>query len=571
MKQDLEKALDKAVLSYVRNELNDDTNLFPAILSRPRQKEHGDYSCNVAMAIASKMGVNPRDVAEKILSSVEWPSAVEGTDIAGPGFINIRLKHASEAEVVKKIVQQGEAYGRIEISKDAERVNLEFVSANPTGPMHVGHGRGAVVGDSLGRILAARGFDVCREYYINDAGTQIGVLARSLWKRVQQQVGIDVELSDGEYPGEYLIDTAEQLLKKYSFDALNSMDHDIETWPILVSFAIENMMAMIRNDLAALGVEFDHYFSEQTLHESGKVKELIEQLKADDLIYLGTLPPPKGKEIKDYKPVEQWLFRTTNFGDDVDRPLAKQDGTPTYFAADIAYHMDKFERGFKRQIDIWGADHGGYVTRVQSAVKALTGLEGQPEVLLVQMVNLMRGGEQVKMSKRAGTFVTLREVVDEVGVDAVRFNFMTRRVESQLDFDLETAKQKSDENPVYYVQYAHARVCAILRKAADEDVTFADVNSINTSRLTSDEEKHLVAQLLGYPEMLDKAANRHEAYRVAVYLMDFARSLHGFYHKHRVISDDEELTQARILLVRAVGQVIRNGLSMLGVSSPERM
>lgn len=569
MKQSLETALQHAV-DQLLHESGVEAHV-RVQLTRPKQKDHGDYAANVAMPLAGRLNQPPRAIAEKILSSVQWPDAVEGTDIAGPGFINIRLKHASEAEVIKKIVQQGEAYGRIEISKDAERVNLEFVSANPTGPMHVGHGRGAVVGDSLGRILAARGFDVCREYYINDAGTQIGVLASSLWKRAQQQAGIEVELSEGEYPGEYLITAAKQLLEKYSFEDLDSMDHDKEAWPILVSFAIESMMEMIRGDLAALGVEFDHYFSEQTLHESGKVLALIEQLKADDLIYLGTLPPPKGKEVKDYKPVEQWLFRTTNFGDDVDRPLAKQDGTPTYFAADIAYHMDKFERGFKRQIDIWGADHGGYVTRVQSAVKALTGLEGQPEVLLVQMVNLMRGGEQVKMSKRAGTFVTLREVVDEVGVDAVRFNFMTRRVESQLDFDLETAKQKSEENPVYYVQYAYARVCAILRKAESEGVTLAEVDSVNSSRLTSDEEKKLVAHMLNYPEMLDKAANRHEAYRVAIYLMDFSRSLHGFYHKHRVISDDEELTQARLLLVMAVGQVIRNGLSMLGVSSPERM
>lgn len=569
MKQSLENALQHAV-----DQLLKENGLEAGIqvqLTRPKQKEHGDYASNVAMAMAAKLNKNPREVAGRILEIIQWPDAVDGTDIAGPGFINVRLKHASEAEVIKKIVRQGEAYGSVAMLKDAEKVNLEFVSANPTGPMHVGHGRGAVVGDSLGRILTSQGYSVHREYYINDAGTQIGVLASSLWTRVKQQAGYDVELVEGEYPGEYLIEVARQLLEKYSFNELEEMDHNTETWPILVDFAIEKMMEMIRNDLAALGVEFDHYFSEKTLHESGKILALIEQLKTDGLIYLGTLPPPKGKEVKDYKPVEQWLFRTTRFGDDVDRPLAKKDGTPTYFAADIAYHMDKFERGFKRQIDIWGADHGGYVTRVQSAVNALTGLKGQPEVLLVQMVNLMRGGEQVKMSKRAGTFVTLREVVDEVGVDAVRFNFMTRRVESQLDFDLETAKQKSDENPVYYVQYARARVCAILRKAENESVTLAEVDSVNTSRLTSDEENKLVAQLLGYPEMLDKAANRHEAYRVAVYLMDLARSLHGFYHKHRVISSDEELTQARLLLVMAVGQVICNGLSMLGVSAPERM
>jgi len=569
VKQSLENALQDAVDQLLtENGVEADVRVQ---LTRPKQKEHGDYAANVAMPLAGRLNQPPRSIAEQILLSVRWPDAVEGADIAGPGFINIRLKHASEAEVIKKIVQQGEAYGTVAVSESAEKVNLEFVSANPTGPMHVGHGRGAVVGDSLGRILTARGYDVQREYYVNDAGAQIGVLASSLWKRVQQLAGINVELSEGEYPGEYLIEVARELLENHSFEDLDRMDHDTEAWPIVIDYAIEKMMEMIRDDLASLGIKFDHYFSEQTLHESGKVTALIEQLKADDLIYMGTLPPPKGKEVKDYKPTEQWLFRTTRFGDDVDRPLAKKDGTPTYFAADIAYHVDKFERGFKRQIDIWGADHGGYVTRVQSAVKALTALEGQPEVLLVQMVNLTRGGEQVKMSKRAGTFVTLREVVDEVGADAVRFNFMTRRVESQLDFDLETAKQKSDENPVYYVQYAYARVCAILRKASEEGVTAVEAEQVNTSRLVSDEEKKLVALMLGYPEVLDKAASRHEAYRVAIYLMDIARSLHGFYHKHRVISSDEELTQARLLLVTAVGQVIRNGLSMLGVSSPERM
>ena len=569
MKESLEIALQHAVNALLKEQ---GVEAEVAVqLTRPKQKEHGDYAANVAMPLAGRLNQSPRIVAEKILNTVVWPDAVEGTAIAGPGFINIRLKQASEADVVKQIVEQGNAYGCLENRHESERICLEFVSANPTGPMHVGHGRGAVVGDALGRILAARGHDVQREYYINDAGAQIGVLASSLWKRVQQLAGRDAPLAEGEYPGEYLLEAARQLLEEYTFEQLDEMEHDTARWPLLVDYAIDKMMAMIRNDLAALGIQFDHYFSEQTLHESGRVNALIEQLKADDLIYLGTLPPPKGKEVKDYQPVEQWLFRTTNFGDDVDRPLAKQDGTPTYFAADIAYHVDKFERGFKRQIDIWGADHGGYVTRVQSAMKALTGLEKQPEVLLVQMVNLTRGGEQVKMSKRAGTFVTLREVVDEVGSDAVRFNFMTRRVESQLDFDLETAKQKNDENPVYYVQYAYARVCAILRKAEEEGVVISPAEGVDTSHLISDEEKKLIAQLLAYPDLLEQAANRLEAYRVAIYLMDLARSLHGFYHKHRVISDDEGTTQARLLLVQAVGQVIRNGLSMLGVSSPERM
>lgn len=569
MKQSLESALQQAVDTMLHD--NGAEAVVRVQLTRPKQKEYGDYACNVAMPLAGRLNQPPRAVAERILAAVVWPAEVEGADIAGPGFINIRLQGASEADVVKRIAAEGPAYGRLDSRSDSDKICLEFVSANPTGPMHVGHGRGAVVGDSLGRILAARGFDVHREYYINDAGAQIGVLASSLWKRVQQQAGRDIELEAGEYPGEYLVEAASQLLEEYSFEQLDEMEHDAARWPLLVDYAIDKMMVMIRDDLAALGISFDHYFSEMTLHDSGSVNELIEKLKADGLVYKGTLPPPKGKEVEDYTPVEQWLFRTTDYGDDVDRPLAKQDGTPTYFAADIAYHVDKFERGFKSQINIWGADHGGYVTRVQSAIKALTGLEKQPEVLLVQMVNLTRGGEQVKMSKRAGTFVTLREVVDEVGSDAVRFNFMTRRVESQLDFDLEAAKQKNDENPVYYVQYAHARVCAILRKAGEEGVALARPDDVDTTTLVNDEETALVAQLLEYPEVLEQAAIRREAYRVATYLMKLAQSLHGFYHKHRVISDDEKLTQARLLLVTAVGQVIRNGLDVLGVSSPERM
>ncbi|MDX8395539.1 MAG: arginine--tRNA ligase [Mariprofundaceae bacterium] len=572
VKQALEQALQQAVDTLL-NEQGVDAQV-KVQLTRPKVKEHGDYATNVAMPLAGRLQQAPRAIAEKIVALTQWPDAVDGTDIAGPGFINIRLQQASEAEVVKRIVREATSYGVVEQTDDAEKVCLEFVSANPTGPMHVGHGRGAVVGDALARLLATRGLDVHREYYINDAGAQIAVLKNSLWFRLQQKCldnpPADNELPADCYPGDYMKDAADEVLKKHSFADLEAMDEQAQ-FDLLAPLAVDLMMNRIRNDLAVLDIHFDTFFSEKTLHESGRVVELIEQLKADDLIYLGTLPPPKGKEVIDYKPAEQWLFRTTLFGDDVDRPLAKKDGTPTYFAADIAYHVDKFERGFKHQIDIWGADHGGYVTRVQSAVKALTKLEGQPEILLVQMVNLTRGGEQVKMSKRAGTFVTLREVVDEVGADAVRFNFMTRRVESQLDFDLEAAKQKNDENPVYYVQYAHARVCAVLRKAEEEGIALASIDDVNVSRLVADEEQRLIAQMLSYPEMLDSAANKLEAYRVATYLLKLAQNFHSCYHKNRVIQDDVELTQARLLLMRSVAQVIRNGLNVLGVSAPERM
>jgi len=572
VKQALEQALQHAVDTLLQDSFDAaaDGKKIMVKLSRPKMKEHGDYAANVAMAMAGILKKNPRQVAELLLQTVEWPKAVEACDIAGPGFINIRLQSACEAEVLKQILLQGEEFGRIAVSDTSEKVCLEFVSANPTGPMHVGHGRGAVVGDALGRLLSARGINVHREYYINDAGNQIGVLAHSVWLRMQELQGESISLPESAYPGEYIIDIARELLAQRDYDELLALpDTERELW--LGEQSVAANMAMIDSDLAAMNIKFDHYFSEKALHESGKVQALIQKLKDEGTVYLGTLPAPKGKEVNDYIPVEQWLFRTTSFGDDVDRPLAKQDGTATYFAADIAYHVNKFERGFDRLIDIWGADHGGYVTRVQASMKALVQREAQPDVLLVQMVNLTRDGKPVRMSKRAGTFVTLREVVDEVGADAVRFNFMTRRVESQFDFDLEEAKEKSNENPVYYVQYAHARVAAILRKASEEGIVLQAVEDIDVSPLVSDEEQALVAQLLAYPEMLDTAASRLEAYRVATYVMKLAANFHSFYHKNRVVTDDVVLTQARLLLARGVKQVIFNALAVLGVSAPDKM
>ncbi|MDQ6952685.1 MAG: arginine--tRNA ligase [Mariprofundaceae bacterium] len=568
MKQALEQALQDAVDDLLKDVT--DARSIEVKLSRPKMKEHGDYACNVAMPLASVLKMNPRYVAEKILAMIAWPDAVDETMIAGPGFINIRLQKACEAEVLKKILSEAELYGQLPVLDDAPHVCLEFVSANPTGPMHVGHGRGAVVGDALGRLLSARGFKVHREYYINDAGTQIGVLANSVWLRMCELQGQSIQWPESAYPGDYIIDIARELLLIHDFSSLESWG-EAKRLAWLNEQSVAANMRMIGDDLKAMNIQFDSYFSEKKLHESGKVQELIQRLKDNGTVYLGTLPPPKGKEIKDYKPVEQWLFRTTDFGDDVDRPLAKKDGTATYFAADIAYHENKFQRGFDRMIDIWGADHGGYVTRVRAAMKALTQREDQPDVLLIQMVNLTRDGKPVKMSKRAGTFVTLREVVDEVGSDAVRFNFMTRRVESQFDFDLEEAKEKSSENPVYYVQYAHARVAAILRKSEAEGVPLLSPNTVDLSLLIADEEQQLIANMLSYGDVLAVAADRLEAYRVATYVMKLAADFHSFYHKHRVVTEDENLTQARLLLVRSVKQVIFNALFLLGVSAPERM
>ena len=568
MKTQLEAALKQAV-DAILSEHQQQSDI-PMRLTRPKSQDHGDYAANVAMPLAGLLGIKPQAVAKMILDRVNWPAAVEAADIAGPGFINIRLKHDSEFDVVRRVMQEKERFGWHEPSRDAARICLEFVSANPTGPMHVGHGRGAVVGDTIGRILLSQGADLHREYYINDAGAQVGVLADSVWLRMRELQGEPVAFPDSAYPGEYVIDIARQILADEAFSSLAQLPDDQRRQHIGQRAVAANMVA-IRADLAALGIQFDHFFSERDLHSSGRIASLIAHLRKQGLVYEGVLPPPKGKEVDDYVAEPQLLFRTTRFGDDVDRPLQKQDGSPTYFAADIAYHMDKHERGFVHMIDVWGADHGGYVARVQAAMKALTGLEGEPAVVLVQMVNLTRGGEQVRMSKRAGTFVTLREVVVETGADAVRFNFLTRRSESQLDFDLEAAKKQSDENPVYYVQYAHARVCAILRKAAEERVHEVEPEDVDLSRLSADEEIALIKRLLQFPETLQQAAERLEPYRVAVYLMQLAAELHGFYHKHRVIHDDDGLTQARLLLVKAVGQTIRNGLMLLGVSAPERM
>jgi len=580
VKQTLEQALEQALTKLLRD--HPDAPVPPVVLIRPREKGHGDYAANVAMPLARVLKQSPQQIAAAILEAVVWPDAVEGADIAGPGFINIRLKKASEANILKTIIEQAEAYGRVAVSADSTKVNLEFVSANPTGPMHVGHGRGAVVGDALASLLTATGNHVHREYYINDAGAQIGVLANSVWLRMRELNGEQIEFPESAYPGEYIVQIATEVLAGHDYQALLAMQDDARL-TLIGQLAIDANMVMIRDDLDAIGIHFDHFFSEQSLHESGRVNALIERLQADGVVYRGTLPPPKGKEMSDYQPVEHLLFRTTDFGDDVDRPLAKQDGTPTYFAADIAYHYDKHQRGYDRMIDIWGADHGGYVTRVQAAMKALLQREvrsdaqtdaqsgAQPDVILVQMVNLTRDGLPVKMSKRAGTFVTLREVVDEVGRDAVRFNFMTRRVESQLDFDLESAKKQNDENPVYYVQYAHARIAAILRKAEAEGVVVADIDDVDLSVLTTHEEQRLVAHLLAYPDALIKAAERLEAYRVATYVMRLAADFHSFYHKHRVVAEDANLTVARMLLIRAVAQVIANALDLLGVSAPDRM
>jgi len=570
VKRELETSLQLAVESLLSE--HGEGNGIRVVLSRPKARSYGDYAANVAMPLAGRLGLQVHDVASRLLELVQWPPTVKKAEIAGPGYINIYLQQASEATVLVRIVSEGRYYGCVPADEKAPGACVEFVSANPTGPLHVGHGRGAVVGDALASVMAVRGVRVHREYYINDAGVQIDRLAESIWFRLRQKqsAAFDEIMPEDCYPGEYLVEVADKILEKHSYRELANMP-DHKAHRILARLGVEVIMGMIHEDIEAIGIRFDSYFSEQSLHESGKIDSLINRLRKDGVIYKGMLPPPKGKEVEDYQPAEQWLFRTTAFGDDIDRPVCKKQGGPTYFAADIAYHMDKHERGFDRLVDVWGADHGGYVTRVQAAMQALTGKKHQPEVVLVQMVNLTRKGKPVRMSKRAGTFVTLRDIVDEVGRDAVRFNFLTRRAESQLDFDLETAKRQSDENPVYYVQYAHARVGSILRRATEAGLTVAQPPKVNVARLVEEEEQTLIKQLLSYPEVLEQAASRLEPYRIATFLMQLAAGLHTFYHKHRVIVEDTDLAQARLLLMRAVKQVLANGLELLGVSAPESM
>lgn len=566
MKQQLQSCMQAAVDDMLREHGQGDP--VRVHLVRPRNQAHGDFASNVALETAGRLKCAPRQAAEKLLAQVNWPDAVEAAEIAGPGFINIRLKHGSEADVLLRIIEQGEQYGRA--AAGDEKVCVEYVSANPTGPMHVGHGRGAVVGDAVANVLAACGYRVHREYYINDAGAQVGVLAESVWWRMRELQGETVVQPDDAYPGEYVVDAARRILERNPFEQLASLP-DAKRRKLLAGAAVQAMMDMIQGDLAVLGIGFDQFFSESDLHASGSVDGLIEKLQELGAVYRGVLPPPKGRTVEDYQPVEQLLFRTTDYGDDVDRPLAKQDGTPTYFAADIAYHFDKHERGFDRLVDVWGADHGGYVARVQSAMQALSGKPHQPEVVLVQMVNLTREGKPVRMSKRAGTFVTLREVIDEVGRDAVRFNFLTRKAESQLEFDLETAKEQSDENPVYYAQYAHARACSVIRRAGEEGLKIGDAGTVDLTLLRAKEEAGLLAMLLHYPDVLAQASKRLEPYRVATFLLQLAADFHSFYHKHRVIGVEPELGRARLLLVAAIAQVMRNGLGLLGVSAPESM
>jgi arginyl-tRNA synthetase len=561
-------------------------DLSRVVVEPPRDASHGDMATNAAMVLAKEAKSKPRDLAEAIATKLRADDLIASVEVAGPGFINLTLKPSAWSDALRTVLREGASYGRSAVGV-AEKVNVEYVSANPTGPMHVGHCRGAVFGDALASLLTFAGYDVTREYYINDAGAQVDVLARSAYLRYREALGDDIgAVPEGLYPGDYLKPVGQALAGEHG-DALKQMPEG--AWlPIARTKAIAMMMEEIKGDLAALNITHDVFFSERSLIETGnnRVAETIDFLRSKGDVYEGRLPPPKGAPIEDYEDREQTLFRATAYGDDVDRPLLKSDGSYTYFASDIAYHRDKFDRGFHNLVDVWGADHGGYIKRVQAAIKAVTSGKATLDVKIVQLVKLLRGGEPVKMSKRSGDFVTLREVVDEVGSDAVRFMMLFRKNDAVLDFDLAKVIEQSRDNAVFYVQYGHARGHSVFRNAREvvpdlpeeAGARAAFLGQAPVERLTDPAELGLLRQLAAYPRMIEAAAVAHEPHRIAFYLYDLASEFHALWTRGRdlpylrfIINNDAEITKARLALVQGVVSVLASGLAILGVHAPDEM
>ncbi|MGI3167716.1 arginine--tRNA ligase [Pseudooceanicola sp. C21-150M6] len=543
----------------------------------PRDKGHGDMATNAAMVLAKPAGLKPRDIAETLAVKLAADPRITSAEVAGPGFLNLRLDPAVWGGIVKSVLTDGTAYGRSDMGQGL-KVNVEYVSANPTGPLHVGHTRGAVFGDALASLLAYAGYDVTREYYINDGGAQVDVLARSVYLRYLEAHGQEVVFEGGTYPGDYLIAVGEALKDKVG-DAY--VDEPEEVWLTEIrEYATEAMMALIREDLQLLGVEMDHFFSEKSLYGTGKIEAAIEDLNSKGLIYKGVLEPPKGKVPEDWEPREQTLFKSTDHGDDVDRPIMKSDGAWTYFAPDIAYHYDKISRGYDLLIDVFGADHGGYVKRMKAAVSALSDGKVPVDIKLCQLVKLFKNGEPFKMSKRAGTFIMLRDVVEEVGPDVTRFVMLTRKNDAPLDFDFDKVLEQSRENPVFYVQYAHARVCSVLRKAGEAGIAHDDstLAAADLSKTTDEAEIEVAKKLAEWPRLVEIAARTNEPHRVAFFLYDLASDLHTLWNRGnekpelRFLQEDDATTsQGKMALARAVNVVISAGLGILGVTPAEEM
>ncbi len=528
---------------------------FPEIeVEEPNAGSHGDFSTNISMVMASIQKMPPRKIAEAIIKNINDPDEIlDKTEIAGPGFINFFLNKHSWHPVLQKVHEQDALYGASDIGK-GKKIQVEFVSANPTGPLHVGHGRGAAVGDSVANILLFCGYNVEKEYYINDSGRQINTLGRSVFLRYKELFEADVQFPEDCYQGDYVRDLAGKARDDNGDKLFSQGEEDAISY--CARFAAENILSEIKEDLESFGVVFDRWFSEQSLFDSGKVDRVISDFRKQNIIFEddGAL----------------W-FRTKDFGDEKNRVVVRSNGLTTYFASDIAYHQDKFDRGFERVIDVWGADHHGYIPRVSAAIEASGHTRDKFNVILIQLVNLLRDGEPVAMSTRSGEFVTLRDVISEVGSDAARFIFLTRHYESALDFDLELAKKKTNDNPVYYVQYVHARISSIVRKARERGISEIVRNDAAISRLNEPEEIQLIKIMARYPEIIRCSAEYMEPHRITYYLMNLASAFHAYYNKHRVLTDEAELTIGRLYLVIAVKKIIRNGLSLLGVSAPEKM
>ncbi len=524
------------------------------LLEVPNNPEHGDFATNVAMTMARAEKKAPRQIAQALVDAMtQGENPCESVEIAGPGFINFRLKPVSWFALLDEVYSRGIEYGQSDIGNGTS-VQVEFVSANPTGPLHIGHGRGAAVGDAVASLLGKAGFDVQREYYINDAGNQVTMMGTSIWARVRELRGEQVEFPEDGYRGDYIRDVAADLLKEQG-DKLAGLS-DEEAVLLCGDYGIQVLLEIIRRDLESFGVEFDRWYSERSLYERDMVAKELAELKKRDLTFEeeGAL----------------WL-RTTDYDDDKDRVLLRSDGSPTYFASDVAYHMEKFDRGFNRVIDVWGADHHGYIPRMKAMLAGLGHPPEDLEVLMIQMVNLLRDGQPVTMGKRSGEFVTLRDVVEEVGRDACRYFFLMRRADSQLDFDLELAKQQSNDNPVYYAQYAHARVCSVNRNAAEAGIRVPTSDEVDLSVLTHDNELALAKLISRYPGVIEGAALGYEPHRVVFYLHELASRFHSDYNRCRVLGEAKEVAQARLYLMNAVRLVLHNALTLLGISAPEKM
>lgn len=560
--------------------LPENLDLKNVTIEPPRDASHGDISTNIAMVLTRQARMKPRDIADMVAEGLREVDDVEKIEVAGPGFINITLKRKLIQSQVSKILQADSNYGRSKIGGQ-EKINVEYVSVNPTGPLHVGHCRGAIFGDALASLLDYTGYDVTREYYINDAGGQIDVLARSAYLRYCQALGKDIgEIPEGLYPGDYLIPVGRALVEKYGDRWL---DADESEWLVDIrKFATDAMMDLIRDDLDTLSIKHDVFFSELTLHKSGQIQAALDKLEEKGLIYTGVLEAPKGTKPDDWEMRPQTLFKSTDFGDDVDRAVKKSDGSWTYFAADVAYHNDKIERGFTSLVDVWGADHGGYVKRVESVIKALSDNKIKLDVRLCQMVKLLRDGVQVKMSKRSGTFITMRDIVDEVGKDVVRFIMLTRKNDASLDFDFARVTEQSKDNPVFYVQYAHARVHSVLRKTQTAfpglDLSKSSLASADMTVFTDSSELSLIRNMMNWPRFVESAALAREPHRIAYYLYELASEFHALWNKGNdnldlrfIIEDDRQKTLSRLALITSVASIIAAGLNILGVEPVTEM